>query len=319
MSGTKLLVLGWLLVAGQAGAWTREEIFRELEPRIAGCIGRKDTAHPLFHGCIDWHSAVHGHWALFRIARATGTNTAFTRQAERALDDRRLSLESADLARRLEFENPYGRAWFLRLAIDFEKWASKTEPRPARLRAMADLVGKSILQYFSQRPITPASHEYQNASWAFYQLHAYYDFVGDSAGRATVESIIESHFLGDKPALTLGQDKNEFFSLYGNWVYLVAKTMSSAVLTDFLSVHPVDSAALAPISVTSAHSMGLNWSRAWTFSALFRKTADSSFSSAFQSHVARGMQDHLRYRDDYYAYGHWVPQFAVYALSESLD
>jgi hypothetical protein len=24
--------------------------------------------HPVFHGCFDWHSAVHGHWLLARAA-----------------------------------------------------------------------------------------------------------------------------------------------------------------------------------------------------------------------------------------------------------
>src|SRR6266542_6397615 len=25
--------------------------------------------HPAFHGCFDWHSAVHGHWMLVRLLR----------------------------------------------------------------------------------------------------------------------------------------------------------------------------------------------------------------------------------------------------------
>lgn len=37
---------------------------------IAAAIGRRDTDHAIFHGCYDWHSAVHG-WALLRIARVT--------------------------------------------------------------------------------------------------------------------------------------------------------------------------------------------------------------------------------------------------------
>jgi len=34
------------------------------------CIERVDDVHgdrTLFHGCHDWHSSVHGHWALFRM------------------------------------------------------------------------------------------------------------------------------------------------------------------------------------------------------------------------------------------------------------
>lgn len=34
------------------------------------CIELVDKVHgdkTLFHGCHDWHSSVHGHWALFRM------------------------------------------------------------------------------------------------------------------------------------------------------------------------------------------------------------------------------------------------------------
>src|SRR4030095_6808193 len=36
---------------------------------IAEAIQRRDTRHAIFHGCYDWHSAVHAHWALLRIGR----------------------------------------------------------------------------------------------------------------------------------------------------------------------------------------------------------------------------------------------------------
>ncbi len=35
-------------------------------------ILRHDTAHPAFHGCIDWHSACHAAWALLAHRRLTG-------------------------------------------------------------------------------------------------------------------------------------------------------------------------------------------------------------------------------------------------------
>ncbi|MEM7386358.1 MAG: DUF2891 family protein [Verrucomicrobiota bacterium] len=30
---------------------------------------RPRDLHPVFYGCYDWHSAVHAHWSLVRIAR----------------------------------------------------------------------------------------------------------------------------------------------------------------------------------------------------------------------------------------------------------
>ena len=28
-----------------------------------------DVLHPIFHGSFDWHSCVHGHWQVLRLAR----------------------------------------------------------------------------------------------------------------------------------------------------------------------------------------------------------------------------------------------------------
>ena len=42
------------------------------------------------------------------------------------------------------------------------------------------------------------------------------------------------------------------------------------------------------------------------------------FQKSFEAHVAQGMKQHEVSKDDYWAYGHWVPQFAVYALTEEL-
>ncbi len=43
---------------------------------------------PAFYGCYDWHSSVHGHWLLARLAR-TLPDATFTAQARRALQERK--------------------------------------------------------------------------------------------------------------------------------------------------------------------------------------------------------------------------------------
>src|SRR5438128_11709623 len=50
---------------------------------------------PAFYGCYDWHSSVHGHWLLARLAR-TFPDASFTPRAREAL---RRSLPAGDSAR----------------------------------------------------------------------------------------------------------------------------------------------------------------------------------------------------------------------------
>ena len=50
-------------------------ITREYPNKPGHVLGSDDdlvpprTLHPAFHGCFDWHSAVHGHWMLVRLLR----------------------------------------------------------------------------------------------------------------------------------------------------------------------------------------------------------------------------------------------------------
>src|SRR5215470_13317844 len=50
----------------------KRAIAGDLARQAAFCSRRKDTDHPAFRGCIDWHSSVHGVWALVAYQRATG-------------------------------------------------------------------------------------------------------------------------------------------------------------------------------------------------------------------------------------------------------
>src|SRR5262245_43116226 len=50
----------------------RRQILDALVVPIEHCVRRQDTNYIAFHGCIDWHSAVHGTWALVKYTRLTG-------------------------------------------------------------------------------------------------------------------------------------------------------------------------------------------------------------------------------------------------------
>lgn len=82
---------------------------------------------PSFYGCYDWHSSVHGHWLLVRLAR-TFPDAAF---AERAREALRHSLTLDNLKQEAHylrgegcasFERPYGLAWLLQLCAELREW-----------------------------------------------------------------------------------------------------------------------------------------------------------------------------------------------------
>src|SRR5438094_10086842 len=80
-----------------AFAAARIDHLNALAVPVRTCVARQDTGHPAFHGCIDWHSAVHGTWALLAVARLTG-DPADTAIADAILQPAALAQEMAMLA-----------------------------------------------------------------------------------------------------------------------------------------------------------------------------------------------------------------------------
>src|SRR5688572_17542184 len=82
---------------------------------------------PAFYGCYDWHSAVHGHWLLAKLARRF-PQAPFAKDARAALamnlTPERIAGEVTYLghAKRASFERPYGLAWLLQLAAELRDW-----------------------------------------------------------------------------------------------------------------------------------------------------------------------------------------------------
>ncbi len=65
---------------------------------------------PAFYGCYDWHSSVHGHWLLARLARAF-PDAPFTSDVRAALEE---SLTAENIAQEVAYLNAEGRASFER-------------------------------------------------------------------------------------------------------------------------------------------------------------------------------------------------------------
>ncbi len=283
---------------------------------IASAIARADTRSPIFHGCYDWHSAVHGHWALLRLARVTG-DARFSDAALGELTPDRIAAEAARLRAEPTFEMPYGRAWLLRLAIE-HALVTGTDA----LAGFATETAQSLVERYDHVAPHPATREYANASWALVQLSAWARHAGSSALETWVGAQIERAFLdpGEVPGLHDDRVNADFFSPRANWLYLIAHT-EPVMLPRMLEAAALDERVLAPVAVNGrAHHYGVNWSRAWMLHRLALIDPDEPlYRRAFDAHVEVGLRDHDRAAGDYHAYGHWVPQFAVYALTEDLS
>ena len=82
---------------------------------------------PAFYGCYDWHSSVHGHWLLTRLAKLYPDSELAPKAVaalEISLSEENLMQESVYVSGkgRKAFERPYGIAWLLQLAAELDDW-----------------------------------------------------------------------------------------------------------------------------------------------------------------------------------------------------
>ncbi len=71
--------------------------------------------------------------------------------------------------------------------------------------------------------------------------------------------------------------------------------------------------------VSTDHSAGLTWSRAWALWDLWKLTGDLRWRTMYREHVESWYAQPQYWAEDYQSYAHWVAQFGVHAIDLSYD
>jgi len=287
----------------------------ELTQPIAACVERRDTSHPVFRGCIDWHSSVHGVWALSAYTRMTGDDR-YRQLVRTQLESAGLEAERADLASRPNFEMPYGRAWFLRLAIDYKRAFGDD-----RLDAMAGDIASSLMSHYDRVAPDPRAVAYRSATWALINLYDFGAFRKDAKILAFVKEKVLSYYSDRGPCpLSMEIETREFMAVCTNWAWLVSKVQPREAFLAWLREFLPPDLVIEPIEEeASVHQAGLNFSRAWGLWHLYRATGEARFRDAYLRHFKATFARPQIWNGDYDTLSHWVAQFGMLALAVSDD
>jgi Protein of unknown function (DUF2891) len=301
------------LHASDALVQGRADIAKALAGAVREAVARNDTAHDAFCGCIDWHSAVHGTWALVAYARMTGDRQHDALVAQ-VLRPEKLAAERDLLRARPDFEMPYGRAWFLRLAREHELYAGN-----GALRAMADDVLASLLAHLGRRPPDPRRGSYQSDSWALINMHEYAAWSGNAAALETIRGWVSAHFIEHEGGCDYALENGHFMGVCTNWAWLVSKVLPQAAFDRWAEAFFAQAGLPRPVTEpVNWHHHGLNFSRAWGLWALSTATgsaaARQAWLEAYAAHFRATYEQPARWRGSYQGVGHWVPQFGMLAL-----
>lgn len=286
---------------------------RGLAPPIRHCVASRDTGHAAFHGCVDWHSAVHGNYALRVISRLTGDPTdAELAESVANADDLEEELASINSGA-LDAEIPYGFSWFL--ILDNEARSPETADPAAAISVRLHRWITGHLE--SDAVLRP---EYHNLSFAVFSLHRWYlGRSADDAGafRHEVAPSLVAHI---GAACSDDRPTDEFFDPCANLLLAVADfdTVDDAIIGDDGLDALVDSVRrrppLAPDEVATVHSAGLNFSRSWACYVAAPAVNRDELIAIGDDYLQATLNAPHLWSEDYYAYAHWVAQFGVLAL-----
>ena len=82
-----------------------EETLKEFIKIFRSEVSQRDTEHVIFHGCWDWHSSVHGHWALLESAHLVKDNENLEWVTKR-LQNKNMEEEKEKMKNKLKRKNP---------------------------------------------------------------------------------------------------------------------------------------------------------------------------------------------------------------------
>lgn len=271
---------------------------------------RHDTAHPAFHGCIDWHSACHAVWALL-----AARDPQYDGIIDAILMPSKLAAEAADLTARPQFEMPYGRAWFLRLALEDRLATGST-----RLTFMARDVAASLVAQYRGRAIDPFAREYANPCWALLNMLDY----AEIESRPEIGEAARDAARAMAPYLDRLPPENE----EDNWPDFMAVTPMFCEVMVRSGAVPIGQVmakagarllALTPVTEPrKPHHYALNFSRGWALLALAEASGDERLLALALDHIEVNLQHPSWWRGDYRAVAHWVPQFGIFALQRAM-
>jgi Protein of unknown function (DUF2891) len=330
--------------AGRFAELVLECVHREYPNKISHVLRGDGDARPpraltpAFYGCYDWHSSVHGHWLLARVARLFPA-APFAARARAALAQ---SLTPENVAGevaylhgegRASFERPYGLGWLLALAAELRRlddaegrsWAAALAPLEAEAAAR-------LRRWLPRLHYPIRIGEHAQTALAFGLVRDWARVAADGGMRELIDARSRAFYEGDRDCpLAYEPSGEDFLSPCLAEADLMRRILPPPAFARWLSrflpgIPSGGGGRWLPIGVVTdrsdprlAHIDGLNLSRAWMLegiaSALPRDDPRrAALRAAARAHAAATLP---AVTGEHYEGGHWLGTFAVYLTTRA--
>ena len=289
-----------------------------------------NVLHPIFYGCFDWHSAVHGYWSMVTLLKEFPELDRAQEVREilkRNITSENVALELAYFEREINknYERTYGWAWLLKLAETLHRWDDpfakelKTNLKPLTKHIVASY--KAFLPKLNY-PIRVGEHI--NTAFGLTFAHDYALATGEIELQELISKRAKEFYTKDANCpITWEPSGYDFLSPCLEELDIMRRVLSEEEfkgwITSFLP-QLKDTKYHLDVGVVSdrtdgklVHLDGLNFSRAWVFYGLANQYSEFE-------HLKNLANEHVSYSypnlvGDTYEGGHWLGSFAIYALN----
>ena len=300
-----------------------EELLHTLATPILSAVGNDDTPSPIFHGCWDWHSCVHGVYSLYALYRRTGCDLyldAARQHARPELVDAELEYMRTDELE--QQENPYGFAWILALVRAQELATDSRELRPLadfaleRVRARVEaLDGESAFDLATR-------DTHHNLSWALIHLALWARYTHDEALLAFTRAAARERLQDERvdEALPVASDTGHVLE------FMAPALMRLAALGDvlgeearsYIGERVPQGFDVPPVTApTTVHEAGVNFFRAFALLHIHRATGLASVRENIARLVSYQVGRADLWRQGDYQHRHWIAQIGVRVIDDS--
>ena len=291
---------------------------------------------PSFYGCWDWHSAVHGHWAMVKILKdfpEIADRDIILSKLDKNLSEENLNKEfqffKQDFAK--GFERTYGWAWLMKLYSELVSWDhDKAQTWANNMKPLVDLLSERTILFLNKlsTPLRPGTHA--NTAFSFSLMIEYSKVANDNLLFNKIKEYSIKNFLGDincpvqyepsgtdflSPCLAeaalMSQilEKREF----NEWLYKFLPSFDERSFGNIINPPEVLDAEDPGIG----HLIGLMFHRAWTLKDIAIKLEKNSDKNLLlkiaKNHSEEGYNIMF---ESGYGGEHWLATFAIYNFSK---
>lgn len=285
--------------------------------------------HPIFYGCFDWHSAVHGYWSMVTLLK-TFPEMERASEAKSVLKENftkeKVAIELLYFQKNINksYERTYGWAWLLKLQQELNTWQDpEAQQMATNLQPLSDLIVVRYKEFLPKLVYPIRVGEHTNTAFGLTFAYDYAKEVQDLELMSLIEKRAREFYIKDNACpITWEPSGYDFLSPCLEEIDIMRRILPTTEfktwLYDFMPQLEDEGYQLAVGRVDDrtdgklVHLDGLNFSRAWVFYGLAKQYPS-------YKHLINIANEHVAYSypnlvGDSYEGGHWLGSFAIYAL-----